>query len=132
MLPSQLRCPSWTRFGVAKRQKASDLTQLVGEPEPIGRVAGNDSARGGRRSLGRHSATRGHVGHVFDERLGAAFRLDVVFFAVERDVFHTYSAYARGTESLTDSYRLLDMTPYGRQEDFEDSPAGFPQKPTYG
>jgi hypothetical protein len=24
------------------------------------------------------------------------------------------------------------MTPYGRQQDFEDSPPGWPQKPTYG
>jgi hypothetical protein len=24
------------------------------------------------------------------------------------------------------------MAPYGRQEDFEDSPPGWPQKPTYG
>jgi predicted dithiol-disulfide oxidoreductase (DUF899 family) len=55
-----------------------------------------------------------------------------VFFRLGDDVFHTYSTYARGTESLTDAYRLLDMTPYGRQEDFEDSPAGWPQKPTYG
>jgi predicted dithiol-disulfide oxidoreductase (DUF899 family) len=55
-----------------------------------------------------------------------------VFFRLEDDVFHTYSAYARGTESLTDAYRLLDVTPYGRQQDFEDSPAGWPQKPTYG
>lgn len=51
---------------------------------------------------------------------------------VERDVFHTYSTYARGVESLTDSYSLLDMTLYGRQEDFEDSPAKYPQKLTYG
>ena len=55
-----------------------------------------------------------------------------VFFQVDDDIFHTYSAYARGTESLTDSYRLLDTTPYGRQQDFEDSPAGWPQTPTYG
>jgi len=55
-----------------------------------------------------------------------------VFFAMDDDVFHTYSTYARGTESLSDSYRLLDMTPYGRQQDFEDSPAGWPQRPTYG
>ena len=55
-----------------------------------------------------------------------------VFFRVDGNVFHTYSAYARGTESLTDAYTLLDRTPYGRQEDFEDSPAGWPQKPTYG
>jgi predicted dithiol-disulfide oxidoreductase (DUF899 family) len=55
-----------------------------------------------------------------------------VFFRIDNDVFHTYSAYARGTESLTDAYALLDRTPYGRQEDFEDSPPGWPQKPTYG
>jgi predicted dithiol-disulfide oxidoreductase (DUF899 family) len=48
------------------------------------------------------------------------------------DALHTYSTYARGTESLTDSYALLDRTPYGRQEDFEDSPPGWPQKPAYG
>jgi predicted dithiol-disulfide oxidoreductase (DUF899 family) len=55
-----------------------------------------------------------------------------VFFRLGEDVFHTYSAYARGVEGLTDSYRLLDVTPYGRQEDWEDSPSGWPQKPTYG
>lgn len=27
---------------------------------------------------------------------------------------------------------LLDVTPYGRQEDWEDSPKGWPQEPTYG
>jgi predicted dithiol-disulfide oxidoreductase (DUF899 family) len=55
-----------------------------------------------------------------------------VFFRLGDEVYHTYSAYARGTESLTDSYQLLDTTPYGRQESFEDSPPGWPQKPTYG
>ncbi len=55
-----------------------------------------------------------------------------VFFRIGKDVFHTYSTYARGVESLTDAYSLLDMTPYGRQEDFEDSPSGWPQQPTYG
>ena len=55
-----------------------------------------------------------------------------VFFRIGDDVYHTYSTYRRGTESLTDAYALLDRTPYGRQEDFEDSPPGWPQKPTYG
>jgi predicted dithiol-disulfide oxidoreductase (DUF899 family) len=55
-----------------------------------------------------------------------------VFFAFDGEVFHTYSVYARGTGCLTDAYALLDMTPYGRQQDFEDSPPGWPQKPTYG
>ncbi len=55
-----------------------------------------------------------------------------VFFRADGQVFHTYSTYGRGTEFLTDAYSLLDTTPYGRQEDFEDSPPGWPQKPTYG
>jgi len=55
-----------------------------------------------------------------------------VFFRLDDEVFHTYSSYARGVEGLTDANSLLDVTPYGRQEDWEDSPAGWPQNPTYG
>jgi len=55
-----------------------------------------------------------------------------VFFRVGEEVFHTYSAYGRGVEPLMDCYSLLDITPYGRQESFEDSPEGWPQHPTYG
>lgn len=55
-----------------------------------------------------------------------------VFFQLEGKVYHTYSAYARGVECVTDAYSLLDVTPFGRQEDWEDSPAGWPQQPTYG
>jgi predicted dithiol-disulfide oxidoreductase (DUF899 family) len=55
-----------------------------------------------------------------------------VFFRAGDDVFHTYSSYARGVENLTNSYALLDVTPYGRQEDWENSPSGWPQRPTYG
>ena len=55
-----------------------------------------------------------------------------VLLRVDGDIFHTYSVFARGCESLPNAYRLLDTTPYGRQQDFEDSPPGWPQKPTYG
>jgi predicted dithiol-disulfide oxidoreductase (DUF899 family) len=55
-----------------------------------------------------------------------------VFLRMGREVFHTYSSYARGVEKLTDSSSLLDVTPYGRQQDWENSPKGWPQKPTYG
>jgi predicted dithiol-disulfide oxidoreductase (DUF899 family) len=77
------------------------------------------------RNKAEMAAAMGHPVKLEGEELSVFFRLD-------DDVFHTYSAYARGTESLTDSYRLLDTTPYGRQQDFEDSPSGWPQKPTYG
>jgi len=55
-----------------------------------------------------------------------------VFFRIGDDIYHTYSTYARGGEYLTNTSALLDVTPYGRQEDWEDSPAGWPQRPTYG
>ncbi len=55
-----------------------------------------------------------------------------VFFRIGEDIYHTYSVYARGLESITDSYDFLDLTPYGRQQDFEESPEGWPQHPTYG
>jgi len=55
-----------------------------------------------------------------------------VFFTLDDDVFHTYSAYARGTEQYGDARALIDATPYGRRQEFEESPPGWPQKPTYG
>jgi predicted dithiol-disulfide oxidoreductase (DUF899 family) len=42
-------------------------------------------------------------------------------------VFETYWNSGRSTEIMAPSYGLLDMTVYGRQETFEDSPAGWPQ-----
>jgi predicted dithiol-disulfide oxidoreductase (DUF899 family) len=46
-------------------------------------------------------------------------------------VFETYWTTRRGVEAMDNSYRLLDLTVYGRQEKWEDSPAGWPQ-PTQG
>jgi predicted dithiol-disulfide oxidoreductase (DUF899 family) len=79
------------------------------------------------RNKAEMSAAKGHPVKMEGEEHALS-----VFFRLDDEIFHTYSAFARGTESVTDSYRLLDMTPYGRQQEFEDSPPGWPQKPTYG
>lgn len=42
------------------------------------------------------------------------------FLAVGDRVFHTYSMYARGQEWFGGSYAYLDLTPLGRQEDWEE------------
>jgi predicted dithiol-disulfide oxidoreductase (DUF899 family) len=55
-----------------------------------------------------------------------------VFLRDSDNIFHTYSVYARGLELLDGTYNFLDLTPFGRQEDWEDSPEGWPQTPTYG
>jgi predicted dithiol-disulfide oxidoreductase (DUF899 family) len=34
----------------------------------------------------------------------------------------------RGVETMDNSYALMDLTVYGRQEGWEDSPAGWPQQ----
>ena len=45
------------------------------------------------------------------------------------DVFETYWTTQRGVEAMDNSYRLLDLTVYGRQEKWwEDSPTGWPQR----
>jgi predicted dithiol-disulfide oxidoreductase (DUF899 family) len=44
-------------------------------------------------------------------------------------VLETYWTTRRGVEAMDNSYRLLDLTVYGRQEKWEDSPAGWPQQP---
>ena len=44
-------------------------------------------------------------------------------------VFETYWTTRRGVEAMDNSYRLLDLTVYGRQEQWEDSPTGWPRFP---
>jgi predicted dithiol-disulfide oxidoreductase (DUF899 family) len=46
-------------------------------------------------------------------------------------VFETYWTTRRGVEAMDFSYALMDLTVYGRQEEWEDSPPGWPQKCTY-
>jgi predicted dithiol-disulfide oxidoreductase (DUF899 family) len=46
----------------------------------------------------------------------------------EGRVFETYSTTGRGVEVVDYNYRLMDLTVYGRQEPWEDSPEGWPQK----
>jgi predicted dithiol-disulfide oxidoreductase (DUF899 family) len=51
-----------------------------------------------------------------------------VFLRDGEDVFHTYSASARGLDQLFTPYNFIDLTPYGRQEAWEDSPEGWPRQ----
>ena len=46
-------------------------------------------------------------------------------------VFRTYFINSRGDEALGTTWSYLDMTALGRQENWEDSPDGYPQTPAY-
>jgi predicted dithiol-disulfide oxidoreductase (DUF899 family) len=45
-----------------------------------------------------------------------------VFLRDADSIYHTYSTYARGTDLLNGTYNYLDLTPLGRQEDWEEPP----------
>jgi predicted dithiol-disulfide oxidoreductase (DUF899 family) len=47
-------------------------------------------------------------------------------------IFRTYFIDARGDEHMGSTWAYLDITALGRQEEWEDSPEGYPQTPPYG
>ena len=47
-------------------------------------------------------------------------------------IYKTYTTTARGVDRVLFANNILDLAVYGRQEEWEDSPAGWPQHPTYG
>jgi len=47
-------------------------------------------------------------------------------------VFRTYFINSRGDEAMGSTWSCLDITALGRQEEWEDSPEGYPQTPAYG
>jgi predicted dithiol-disulfide oxidoreductase (DUF899 family) len=62
---------------------------------------------------------------------GGGFMLSV-FLRLGDEVYRTYNTTSRGVDRLVFLNSVLDLTPYGRQEEWEDSPEGWPQHPTYG
>lgn len=62
---------------------------------------------------------------------GEGFLLSL-FLTDGEHVYRTYSTTARGVDRVLFVNNVLDLAAYGRQEDWEDSPQGWPQQPTYG
>jgi Bacterial protein of unknown function (DUF899) len=59
---------------------------------------------------------------------GRWFGMQVCYLRDEDRVFETYWSTGRAAEAWAPSYGLLDITVYGRQETWEDSPADWPQR----
>ncbi len=59
---------------------------------------------------------------------GGHFGMKACYLRDGDRVFETYWTTGRGCETLGNSYQMLDMTVYGRQEAWEDSPAGWPRR----
>ncbi len=54
-----------------------------------------------------------------------------IFLQDSGNIYHTYFNTGRGVEHLGSVWTFLDLTPLGRQENWEDSPAGWPQTEPY-
>ena len=61
---------------------------------------------------------------------GESFGLSV-FLRDGQDIYRTYFTTARGAEALGSVWTFFDLTPLGRQEEWEDSPEGYPQTKPY-
>jgi predicted dithiol-disulfide oxidoreductase (DUF899 family) len=72
------------------------------------------------------------IGDDFQAQLGTSeyFALNVFLRDGDR-AFLTYETRGRGVEALGSVWTFLDLTPFGRQETWEDSPEGYPQTPPY-
>ncbi|SRR6266487_4077952 len=121
-------CPGCTNFvnnipDVGVRQLASSgvtwmtvstmpLTQIEAYKERMGWTIPFVSSRG--------------TSFAEDCAVGEGFRLSV-FLRDREDVFWTYYTTMRGVDRMLWAYSVLDLTPYGRQEPWEDSPPGWPR-----
>lgn len=61
---------------------------------------------------------------------GGGFAVNV-FLRDGDTVYRTWHTSGRGTEQLSHTFALIDLLPYGRQEEWQDVPPGWPQSPTY-
>ena len=70
----------------------------------------------------------------FGSEMGAppngGFQLNVLL-RVGNSAYRTYNTQGRGVEQVSHTFPLIDLLPYGRQEEWQDSPPGWPQSPTY-
>jgi predicted dithiol-disulfide oxidoreductase (DUF899 family) len=73
------------------------------------------------------------IGEEFQQACGTSeyFALDVFVRDGDR-IFLSYATAGRGVEALGSVWTFLDLTPLGRQEDWEDTPPGRTQTPPYG
>lgn len=73
-----------------------------------------------------YSAPKASVDTLLDGRRTGTMYL-ICYLRRGSDVYETYWTTLRGVEAMDNNYRLLDLTVYGRQQTWEDSPPGWPQ-----
>jgi predicted dithiol-disulfide oxidoreductase (DUF899 family) len=93
-----------------------------------------DEALAYKRRVGNqmtwYSTANSPFGADVDAPPAGGFALNV-FLRQGDSVYRTWHTTGRGVEQLSHTFSLIDVLPYGRQEEWQDSPDGWPQYPTY-
>lgn len=77
-----------------------------------------------------YSAAGSSFGEDVDAEPGGGFAVNV-FLRDGDTVYRTWHTTGRGVEQLAHTFALIDILPWGRQEEWQDSPPGWPASPTY-
>ncbi len=123
-------CPGCSGFidnvGNLAHLNARDTTFVVVSNMPVAQL------RAYWRRMGWTVPFYSSRGTSFSEDCGAGRGFGMsVFLRDGTDVYRTYFTTARGVDRLRFDFNVLDLTPYGRQEEWEDSPAEWPQTKPY-
>jgi predicted dithiol-disulfide oxidoreductase (DUF899 family) len=116
---------SFTRLGFLENY---DARFVIITPGPI--EQGLAYAERVGNTMTWYSTADSPFGADVDAPLDGGFGLNV-FLRDGDTVYRTWHTSGRGVEQLTYTFALADVLPYGRREEWQDSPEGWPRVPTY-
>ena len=113
-------------IGRLEHLHARGTTLALVTPAPYARLAAY------RERMGWQVPWYAAFGNAFNEACGLDGGFGLSVFLRDGDaIFRSYFTTSRGVDRLRLDFNLLDLTPLGRQECWEDSPAGWPQTEPY-
>ncbi|BCB73815.1 DUF899 family protein [Phytohabitans flavus] len=120
-------CATFTdNVGHLAHLNARDTTFALVSRGPFADLEAHRQRMGWTIPMYSSAGTTFHTDHTGGEGFGLS-----VFLHDGDDIFRTYYTTSRGVDRLRFDFNVLDLTPYGRQEAWEDSPVGWPQTEPY-
>lgn len=120
-------CSSFVdNIGHLAHLNARDTTFILVSPAPLSQI------QPFKDRMGWNLPWFSSNGNEFNNDMGAGDGFGLSVFLRDGDeVFRTYFTASRGVDRIRADFNLLDLTPFGRQETWEDSPEGWPQTQPY-
>jgi predicted dithiol-disulfide oxidoreductase (DUF899 family) len=129
-----MRGPSWCEGCCMFTDQISELAHLHARDTSMAVVSLSEyrDLAALRERMGWQVPFYSSAGNSFAADCGAGDGFGLSVFLRDGDrVFRTYFTTGRGVEHLGSVWTFLDLTPFGRQETWEDTPAGRPQTAPY-